>query len=387
MLVIAEVALAVVLLAGAALFIGSFRTLMRIDLGYDTSNVLAATVSLRFTLVPHDAPQQPDGRRQLQALVDRLAQVPGITHAAAIAGGTPLTSSRSSGQFGVRGVVHHGASSISVRRVPASYFDVLRMPLVAGRAFAASDRADAPQVAVVNALAVARYFGGRVPIGEGVHVSGVERTVVGVVGNVHQNDMETEPVAEVYIPLPQARTTGADILIRTSGPPYAVLPAAKAAALGALPDTPLRLIRTLDEAMARRVAQRRLNMLLISLFGVLGLVISAAGIYGVMAYLVAQRTREIGIRMALGATRAVVVRLVLTWACSLVAAGLVIGTAAAWYLSAAASTFLFRSEAADPRAYAAAIGVLAVAALLASYIPARRAAGVDPMIALRLGTG
>jgi putative ABC transport system permease protein len=377
------VALAVVLLAGAALFIGSFRTLMSIDPGYDTSNVLATTVSIRFAPVAHDAPRQPDGRRQLQALVDRLAQVPGVTHAAAIAGGTPLTGSRSTGQFTVRGGAHSAAASISVRRITAAYFDVMRIPVLEGRVIADGDRADAPQVAVVNSLAVTQYFGGRSPIGERVSVSGVERTVVGVVAPVHQNDLESEPVAEVYIPIQQARTTGADILLRTSVPPYSLLPQVKAAALGVLPDTPLRQIRTLDEAMARRVAQRRLNMLLISLFGVLGLVISAAGLYGVMAYLVAQRTREIGIRLALGATRAMIVRLVLTRAGVLLAAGLGVGTAAAWYLSAAANSFLFRIEAADPRAYAAAVSVLTVAALAASFIPARRAAGVQPMLALR----
>jgi putative ABC transport system permease protein len=382
LLVVAEVALAVVLLAGAALFIGSFRTLMKIDPGYDTSNVLAATVSLRFAPVAQDAPQ-PDGRATLQALVDRLAQVPGVTHAAAIGGGTPLTGSRSTGQFTVRGVTHAARESISIRRVTASYHDVMRIPLLEGRAIRDSDRQDAPQVAVVNAMAVDKYFGGRSPVGETVAVNGVARTVVGVMANVHQNDLETEPVAEVYLPLQQTRSTGVDILLRTSVPPYSVLPQVKAAALDVVPDTPLRQIRTLDEAMGRRVAQRRLNMLLLSLFGVLGLVISAAGIYGVMAYLVAQRTREIGIRMALGATRGAVVRLVLSRAAALVMAGLAAGTAAAWYLSAAAGAFLFRMETADPRAYAGAVAALAAAALVASLVPARRAASVEPVVALR----
>jgi ABC-type antimicrobial peptide transport system permease subunit len=150
-----------------------------------------------------------------------------------------------------------------------------------------------------------------------------------------------------------------------------------------LPDVPLRNVLTMEEVVGKRVAQRRLNMLLLGLFGLLGLVISAVGIYGVVAYVVSQRTREIGVRMALGATRSDVVGMVLLNACALVGSGLMIGAVSAWYLSAAARTFLFNVEATDPRAFAAAVLLLASAALIASAIPARRAASVDPMIALR----
>jgi ABC-type antimicrobial peptide transport system permease subunit len=139
----------------------------------------------------------------------------------------------------------------------------------------------------------------------------------------------------------------------------------------------------MEEVMSRRVAQRRLNMLLLGLFGLLGLVISAVGIYGVMAYIVSQRTREIGVRMALGATRGKVIGMVLTNAGLMVAAGLIVGGVAAWYLSATARTFLFRLESNDPRAFAAALVSLTLAALIASAVPARRAASVDPMVALR----
>ena len=172
-------------------------------------------------------------------------------------------------------------------------------------------------------------------------------------------------------------------MIRTSGDPYAVLPAVKSAVLQVLPDVPLRNVRTMEELLARRVAQRRLNMLLLGLFGLLGLVICAVGIYGVMAYVVSQRTREIGVRMALGATRGTVVGMVLKNACVLVALGLALGGAGAWYLSATARAFLFGMDATDPRAFIAALASLSVAALVASAIPARRVASVDPMVALR----
>jgi putative ABC transport system permease protein len=211
----------------------------------------------------------------------------------------------------------------------------------------------------------------------------MDRTVVGVVGDVHQSSLETDPRAEAYVPMAQQPVTFGELVIRTAGDPYAVLPQVKAVVLNVLPDVPLRQVRTMEELMARRVAQRRLNMLLLGMFGLLGLVISAVGIYGVMAYVVAQRTHEIGVRMALGATRAKIVSMVLVNACVLVLIGLVIGGAGAWYLSEAAKAFLFRLEANDPRAFGAAILALSLAAIVASAIPARRASSVDPMVALR----
>jgi putative ABC transport system permease protein len=161
------------------------------------------------------------------------------------------------------------------------------------------------------------------------------------------------------------------------------VPAVKAAVYAVLPDVPLRNIGTMEELIAKRLAQRRLNMLLLGLFGLLGLVIAAVGIYGLMAFLVAQRTREIGVRIALGASQSRVVGMVLVKACVLVTSGLAIGSVAAWYLSATARAFLFQLEPTDPRAFAAAVGALVAASLLASALPARRAARVDPIVALR----
>jgi len=161
------------------------------------------------------------------------------------------------------------------------------------------------------------------------------------------------------------------------------LPALKSAVLAVFPDVPLREVKTMAEVVARETAQRRLNMLMLGLFGLLGLVISTVGIYGVMAYIVAQRTREIGVRMALGATRSNVMRMVLNNACVLLAAGLIIGAVGAWYVSAMAKAFLFGLQPNDPRAFVAAVVSLSLAAIVASSIPARRAARVDPIVALR----
>jgi putative ABC transport system permease protein len=379
-LVVVEVALAVVLLVGASLFIGSFVSLMRIDLGFDPERVLTVIVAPRGE--PGKAP--PDSRVPFTDIVERVRQTPGVVHASIIAGGLPLSGSMMTTVIAVPGRTPPPNENISIRSVTPEYHKALGIPLRNGRLFDDRiDRAGGANAALLNESAARVYFPGENPVGRSIRHNDIDRTVVGVVGDVHQTSLEIEPRTEFYIPLAQDKPTFAELVIKTSGDPYDVLPAVKAAVQQALPDVPLRGVRSMEQLLATRVAQRRLNMLLLGLFGLLGLVISAVGIYGVMAYVVSQRTREIGVRMALGATRSRVVTMVLANACLLVALGLAIGGTAAWYLSATAKTFLFRVDANDPRAFIAAVAVLSIAALVASAIPARRAAGVDPMVALR----
>lgn len=378
-LVVAEVALAVVLLVGASLFIGSFVALMRIDLGFRPEKVLTAAISPRW----EPGTQPPDSGAAFTDIVDRIRSVPGVLEASVISGGMPLGGSMSISDLKVPGRKLDGDEGISIRRVTPDYHKALRIPLEAGRFFTAADRKGGANVLIINESAAKKYFPGENAVGRTVNTNGEDRTIVGVVGDVHQTSLETEPRTEAYIPVAQLKTVFGELVIHTSGDPYAVLPQVKSIVLSVLPEVPLRNVRTMEEVLAGRIAQRRLNMLLLGLFGLLGLVISAVGIYGVMAYVVAQRTREIGVRIALGATRATVIRMVLTNACLLVAAGLAVGGVGAWYLSSAAKSFLFKLDATDPRAFAAAVFVLATAALIASAIPARRAATVDPMIALR----
>ena len=377
-LVVLEVALAVVLLVGASLFIGSFITLMRIDPGFNPQNVLTVQVSPRFE------PGKPfaDSSRAFIDIVERISQAPSVVHASMISGGIPMGGGMSITTITVPGRKIENDDGISIRGVTPEYHKALRIPLKAGRLFEATDRKDGANVVILNESAARKYFPGENPVGRSVGLN-QDRTVVGIVGDVHQFSLETEPRAEAYVPIAQQETPFGDLVIRTSDDPYQVLPAVKAAVLAALPDVPLRNVRTMEEIFARRVAQRRLNMLLLGLFGVLGLVISAVGIYGVMAYVVAQRTREIGVRMALGATRSNVVGMVLGNAGLLVVLGLVIGGVGAWYLSAAAKSFLFRLDPSDPRAFVAAVASLSLAALVASAVPALRAASIDPMVALR----
>ena len=380
-LVVIEVALAVVLLVGAALFIGSFMSLMRIDPGFQSENVLTVQVSPRYP--PGPIAPTVNGAAAFEQIVERVRQTPGVIHAAMISGGMPLGGSMSSTSMTVPGRKVDDPTGISIRRVTPDYHRVLRIPLKAGRLFEPTDRTGSPNVALISELAAKKYFPGENAVGQAVKVNDTDRTVVGVVGDVYQVSLETAPITEVYVPIAQHRVLSGELVIHTSGNPYDVLPAVKSAVLQALPDVPIRNVRTLEEVYERRVAQRRLNMLLLGLFGVLGLVISAVGIYGVMAYVVAQRTREIGVRMALGATRSSVVSMVMRSAGLLVAVGLVLGGVGAWLLSRTAEKFLFQLDAKDPRAFAVAIVSLSLAALIASAIPARRAASVDPMDALR----
>jgi putative ABC transport system permease protein len=383
-LIVAEVALAVVLLVGAALFIGSFIALMRIDPGFNPERVLTARVSPRA----EPGRTASDSAAALAQIVERLSQTPGVVHAAMIAGGIPLSGGMFTTQLEVPGRTIENDDGISIRFVTPDYQLALRIPLRSGRLLDVTDRAGGTNVALINESAARKYFPGENPIGRSARINGESRTVVGVVGDVHQSSLESGPRAEAYVPISQSLNlhyalASAEMVIQTSADPYGVLPAVKSAVLAVMPDVPLRNVRTMEELFSRQIAQRRLNMLLLGLFGLLGLVISTVGIYGVMAYVVAHRTREIGVRMALGATRSTVIGMVLRHACVLVAAGLIMGGIGAWYLSATAKTFVFGLESNDPRAFVAALISLSLAAFVASAIPARRAASVDPIVALR----
>jgi putative ABC transport system permease protein len=383
-LVVAEVALAVVLLVGATLFLDSFRALMRIDPGFETANLLTLSIVPRLDRGISTGNALPNYGPQLQEIVERVQQVPGVRHASVITGGMPLGGSMSTTTLRIAGRELTGQdASISVRRVTPDYHRTMAIPLKDGRYLEPADRAGAAPVVLVNESAARKYFPGESAVGKSVNINSAERTIVGVVGDVYQSSLEMEPRTEAYLPLAQHSAVFSELVVRTAGDPYEVLPAVRAASVAVMPDALLRNIRTMDEVISRATAQRRLNMLLLGLFGLLALVIAAVGIYGVMAYVVAQRTREIGVRMALGATRAGVVSMVMRSALVLIGAGLAAGSVAAWFISTAADSFLFRVEARDPRAFGTALAVLAAAALIASLVPARRAASVDPMIALR----
>jgi predicted permease len=378
-LVVVEIALAVVLLVGAALFIDSFRRLMQVDAGFNPNGVL--TLQIFRSSPPGTRP--PDVHDALIQIAESVSQTRGVINAAVASPGIPLTVNMHIDGFSVRGRPVEADRSISLKVVTPDYHRALRIPLRNGRLFEPTDRPGSPDVIILNEAAAKHFFRGEDPIGKTAIVGGKERRVVGVVSDARQWSLETPARTEAYLPMAQTDAASGFLVIRTSGDPYDALPAVHAAMRAAVPDAPPRSIATMSERVAKQSAQRRLNMLTLGLFGLLGLVISTVGVYGVIAYNVSQRTREIGVRMALGATRSNVIAMVLMNASRLIGIGLAIGGVAAWYLGATARTFLYGLEAHDPLAFGVAVITLTFAALLASLVPARRAATVDPTVALR----
>jgi len=312
--------------------------------------------------------------------------VPGVEMAGAVEGGLPLTGSwsRTGVTLPVRGELKGDDDSIDRRTVSAGYLRVLRIPLIRGRYLTEQDREGAQPVAVINQAAAQKYWPGQDALDQRIIINKQECVVVGIVGNIRHLGPETPPRQEAYLPLGQNQIVGATLAIRTKGDPLNILPAVKAAIWSVNKEQRLTGDTvTLEAYMDRLIAQRRFNMALLALFGILGLVIAAAGIYGVMAYVVAQRTNEIGLRMALGATPGNVVSMVLRRAGVLMLAGLAIGGTGAWSLSAGVKAFLFEIEPNNIGILVAALATLAAAGLLASLVPARRAATIDPLAALR----
>jgi putative ABC transport system permease protein len=386
-LVVAEMALAVVLLVGAGLFVASFAKLMRVETGIDYRNVLAVSVGVRAEPGKY-AEAAKRGNAYIARMIEAVRSVPGVVDVSAVSGGLPLTGnwSRTGLARPNRPKPEGDDTSIDRRIVTTNHLQLLRIPLLRGRYLTDDDRAGSPKAIVINEAAARRYFPGEDPLGQTVRVNDQDRVVVGIVGNIRHLGPEATERQECYVPLAQEETAGATLVIKTAGAPMRLLPAVKTAIWSVNRDQRLSGdVFTLEGYMDRLIAQRRFNMALLALLGVLGLVIAAVGIYGVMAYLVAQRTNEIGVRMALGATRGNVLGMVLRRAAMLMAAGLAIGTAVAWPLGRLfeVGSFLFQMEATSAIVYAAAIATLAAAGLLASAVPARRAASIDPLAALR----
>ena len=388
-LVVAEVALAVVLLVGAGLFIGSFVKLMRIDPGFDYRNVLLVNVGVRLTPgVPmREAFQEAEkqGRPYALQLLEAVRTVPAVVAASAVSGGVPLTGSWSRNRIELPGKGLVGSDdSLDRRIVTPEYLQTLGIPLIRGRYLSAEDREGSPKVVVINETAARKYWSDVDALGQTFKMNSQDYTVVGIVGDIRHLGLETKPRQESYAPLAQNTVIGVTLVLRTRGDALDALPAVKSAIWSVNKEQRIGGdVFTLEQYMDRLIAQRRFNMTLLTLFGVLGLVIAVVGIYGVMAYIVAQRTNEIGVRMALGATRGHVVAIVLRRAGMMMAVGLALGSVIAWYASAAVRAFLFETEPNDVATMAAALAVLTAAGVLASAVPARRAASVDPLIALR----
>jgi putative ABC transport system permease protein len=385
-LMVAEVALAVMLVVGAGLFVSSFVRVLSVDLGININNVVAVGVNPRINTADRTSFDRARERALPLAedVMARLSAAPGVVAVAAVGSGSPLSGSWRTNSITVPGKPEFSgdADQVQIKEVTPGYRAVLDVPLRRGRYIEPTDTAGTPPVVVLNDEAARRFFDGADPIGQRVQLDDAERTVIGIVGNVRVRGPEVPIAPEAYLPLAQGPGLGSTVLIRTTGSPEAFLPVAKSAVLAVIPDVPVRP-ETLADTYRQMTAQRRFNMLLVGLFGALAILIAGVGIYGVMAFLVTQQTREIGVRMALGALPRGVLGVVLKRAGLYVATGVALGLTAAWWLSSSLDAFLFDVRGRDPWVFLASAAVLALTGLLAAVVPARRAARVDPIIALR----
>jgi putative ABC transport system permease protein len=380
-LVTMEVALATVLLVGAGLFLASFARVTRVDIGFDPQHVL--TVRVRPLVgAANWALAQQRHRGLLTMVLERVRAVPGVAVAAWVGGGVPLRGDFRTTEIGVPGRVLPPDEDLDFNQISPDYFRVLGAPLLAGRFFTDADRDGTEPVVIINEAAARRYFPDENPMGRTIEFLGARR-IVGIIGSIRHEGPEAAWRRQGFVPLEQSDAVGATLVLRLSRDARDVLPAVKAAIWSEFPGLALPDISTLSEYLDGLVAERRFNMLLLAVFGILGIVIACVGIYGVLAYVVLLRTPEIGVRMALGAAPAHIRRSVLQRAAMHLVIGLAIGLAGSWMLSTLVAGFLFEVRPHDPWIYAAVSGTLVASGLAAALIPARRAARVDPLIALR----
>ena len=378
--------MALVLLIGAGLLMKSFTRLLDVKPGFNPEQVLTFEVQL-----PNVAPSRYERREEqaafFQQLMTQLQALPGVENAGGVLS-LPLSGAHESTDLILEGQGPEWDGkrpNADYTIVTPEYFATLQIPLLQGRYFTAQDKLEAPFAIVVNDTLAARVWPGQNPLGKRFRVGFEEkqREVVGVVGTIKQASLDSEARPAMYLPHLQSPTAGLTLLVRTRGEPLSMAAAVRQEVRALDKDVPVTKVQTMEKVLGASVAQPRFSMLLVGLFAGLALVLSAVGIYGVMAYAVSRRAHEIGVRMALGAGANQVLKLVLKDGMTLAFAGIAVGLLGAFALTRLMASLLFGIGAKDPVTFVSVAAFLAFVAFIACYIPARRATKVDPLIALR----
>ncbi|PYV37056.1 MAG: hypothetical protein DMG06_29080 [Acidobacteria bacterium] len=358
MLIVTELALALLLMVGAGLLIQSFVRLVQVNPGFEARNVLTFNISLPD--LKYSEEKRIDFYRQL---LERIRALPGVHSEGAISP-LPLSGNGWGATFQIQGHLTpiNEQPQTAFRVITPGYFTTMRIPVLKGRDFNSRDDAKTPSVIIVNQTLASRFFPNRDPIGERIEapLDGIMREVVGVVGDVKHESLRTEAGPEVYIPLAQRPTTFMAVVVRTETDPKTIIASVRNEVRTLDKDLPIFDVRTLDQYLGLSLTQSRFSTVLFCIFAGLALVLTEVGLYGVISYSVAQRTHEIGIRVALGAQQDDVLRMVLSQGLRLVSIGMGIGLAAALALTRALSSFLFGVTATDPATF------MIVSALLAA---------------------
>ncbi len=387
LLVIGEIAVSFVLLMGAGLLINSFMHLRNLHPGFRANHLLTMKIPLSEVKYPDKERRSPFYAEVLR----RVQALPGV-QSAAVAGNLPLTYDGDSMPIGIEGRTDPPPDQrpdVILRVVGPGYFSTMGIPLVRGRDFREQDKADSARVVIVSEKTARHFWPGENPIGKRLKPGSTNRNIpwieiIGVVKDVRQNDFVSEPKMQMYIPYQQLNSFAPNALVvRTNVEPLSLTGAVRNAIWAVDKDQPVSNLRSMDEIVSEAVARQRFSMLLLGIFAALAMVLAAVGIYGVMSYSIAQRTREIGLRIALGAQKSDVLKMILRQGLRFVAAGLAIGLAASFVLTRVMASLLFGISATDPATFVSISLMLIAVALLASYIPAVRAMKIDPMLALR----
>ncbi len=382
--VVAEMALAIVLLVGAGLLIRSFARLQQVNVGFNPTQLLTAQIGL-----PRAQYAKPEQWISFyRQTLERMNALPGAQEAA-VAVPLPLSDSYINLAFEIEGRPPRAKSDSPTAdyvAISPNYFHVMQVPLLRGREFSDADSESGPKVCAISSSLAQQLFPNESALGQRILIgypANSSREIVGIVGDVKDSDLSARQSAQIYVPFVQNPFWAADIAVRSHGNPSALSGALREQIRAIDPALPVAEVRPMVEVIGSSFAQPRFRTALLSLFGAAALLLAAIGIYGVLAYTVAQQTREIGIRMALGANPRRVLRLVLARGLRLAGAGTVVGVLAALVLTQLLNSLLFDVSATDPLTFAAVAGLLLAVALLACYVPARRAMRVDPMVALR----